>query len=54
MYLIIKLVVEMNYVFPQLELTGVNKGLSIAHSRTGICWTLILNLSVATIVSNPD
>ena len=51
---IIKLVVEMNYVFPRLELTGVNKGLSTAHSRTGICWTLILNLSVATIVSNSD
>ena len=28
--------------------------LSTVHSRTGIYWTLILNLSVATIVSNPD
>ena len=42
---ITKNVVDMNYVYPRLELT---------HPRTGICWTLILNLSVATIVLNSD
>ena len=49
-----KLLVEMNYASPQMELSGVNKNLLRAPSRTGICRTLTLDQAVTLIVINLD
>ena len=51
--IIVKLMEDMNYVFPQLELTGVNKDLFTApsSSRPGIHWTLMLLSQPSQIIS---
>ena len=51
--IIIIIIIIMNYVFPQLELTGVNKDLFTASSssRPEIHWTLMLLSQLSQIIS---
>ena len=51
--IIIIIIIIMNYVFPQLELAGVNKDLFTASSssRPEIHWTLMLLSQLSQIIS---